>query len=147
MVQTATEEINLAKAEAPAIADISTLSAPFPPTADSGISVYDPIAATSGIPPFEDLLTNWVAAHSVKRVDSQTVVMSSVHYTDFLAMRNQLMAINDLLSRGDVIFNRINRQVSVINEGSVTEVKAQSMESMTEAAQRLLGHIECEAIF
>ena len=124
------------------------MSAPFPPTADSGDSIYDPIAATSALPPLDDLLQSmWVTEHSARKIDNQTVVISSVHYADFLAMRDQLMAINELAKHGNVDFDLNQRSVTVTGPNSLKTLKAEPTETMTSAAQRLLGHIECETIF
>lgn len=146
--ETAKARGEICKAIQPEIVPAQPLSAPFPPTADSGDSIYDPIAATAKLPPFDDLLQSmWVAEHSARKVDSQTVVISSVHYADFLAMRDQLMAINELAKHGNVDIDIIDRRVTMTSANSLKTIRAEPTETMTSAAHRLLGLIECEMVF
>lgn len=130
-----------------ALPSMVPLSAPFPPTADAGDSIYDPIAATFALPPVDDLLQSWVEEHSARKIDNQTVVISAVHYVDFIAMRNQLMDINKLMTHGDVQFNMDDRRVTVTGANSTKTIKAEPTETMTAAASRLMWNIECETIF
>lgn len=73
---------------------VQTIFAPFPPTVSGEDEEYNPLKACSVLPSFTELPFKFCKEYSAIKTDGQTVVMSSAHYSDLIAVRDQLAERN-----------------------------------------------------